>query len=241
MPQQAPCGPHQQAFIEKVRKDILEKKSNYFKGNIDWREIKPRGGSVAYYNGERNVSAGSFYVKSIAVWVPHFINPQCVPSCPKCCSNAAVNVEKANFVKHPKMLYGISAHRYLDTMMYFCDECNSTFTGYNKDSLEVDAKKGKVVGAFNFWLSNNFAVYDKLYNHVVSRLMDTTASMHRGLHELLAIQNYLSEQKMYHKAAHNNLMRPQDASILETAPGQRHINGYFETTTQPLCSTLITA
>jgi len=105
-------------------------------------------------------------------------------SCPNCKKDTHVDVESARSVSFSKLLYGIKQHRYLDTKMYPCCHCKKEFDGYNKTSLELDAKT--LVGYFNFYLATKYAVDHKLYSFIVSSPDTSPARIARHLPRMVA-------------------------------------------------------
>jgi len=78
--------------------------------------------------------------------------------------------------------------------MYPCRACKKEFTGYNKQSLELDAKQ--VVGYFNFYLGTKYAVDDELYSFIVSSPDSSPARIAQHL-QRIAADNYFNDYQ-YH-------------------------------------------
>lgn len=82
------------------------------------------GRNTSLVGDDKSVLLDSLYCKDVAVWVPHLLLPDHVPTCPKCESSECVCVASSKWIKQPKLLYGIRSHRYLDTKMYKCHGIN---------------------------------------------------------------------------------------------------------------------
>ena len=161
-------GTAQDEFILKVRGSIDTDARLFFLEN-NWKDVRPTFGRFdsALLNtaNKRTRNVDAFYVKSLAVWIPHVLIPNHVPTCPHCKRKDYVHVANARWINHPKILYGKDRHRYLDTLLYPCKACNRHFAGYNKSSMELDAKV--YYGFFNFYLGHRFAVDEDLYRQIV--------------------------------------------------------------------------
>ena len=147
-------------FIKKTRHQV-DTDPTFF-DHHDWRSILPSGGRRSSLT--KAVSTESFYVKPLACWVPELLFENHVPACPRCKSSRYVNVANARWVNHPKIMFGLSEHQYLDTKLYPCRGCGQRFTGYNRLSMDVD--QDKYMGYFNFYLSAQFAVNEELSSSI---------------------------------------------------------------------------
>lgn len=151
-------GKAQEDFIAATRRAVAVAGADFFRDK-DWTCISPpiqRGRKNACLNNNNQVGllVDSFYVKSIAVWMPHLLIPNHVPSCPNCAENPKrfVRVNEAEFIDKPKLLYGVRNHRCVDTYSCGCDGCDGTFYGYNEDSLTKDANA--LIGLFCWTISH---------------------------------------------------------------------------------------
>jgi hypothetical protein len=142
----------QQDFIDRIRQKVDSE--DVFFHHQDWRMIKPNTGR--YCSLTRKVYAENFYIHPLAVWVPDKLLPRFVPSCPHCQSSCFVQPSKAQWIRYPKILYGLKGHRYLDTKLYPCNACRRHFAGYNPESMKIDMHL--YMGYFNFHFSGRFAV-----------------------------------------------------------------------------------
>ena len=88
----------------------------------------------------------------------------------------------------PIILYGLATHRYLDTMMYHCDDCNSKFAGYNKKSMQLNSEQH--VGYFNFYLcEKGYGVDESLHSFITQEACsESTAITHERLHSMTVDQ-----------------------------------------------------
>jgi len=172
-------GPAQAIFIERTRKAI--KQDTCFFHDKDWSHIKcSDNGHCPSLTAKGHINADSYYVKDVAAWVPHMILRNYIPSCGKCRKKERVDPTCFRFVEHPKILYGVFAHRCLDTVHYYCGACGAWHeTTMFHDSDEIN-------GILNFRLSRGFAVDDKLYSFLVSHGNYTTASIHMRIRQMHA-------------------------------------------------------
>lgn len=133
-------GQPQLDFIKATRLEVDKKKEDYFKGR-DWRNIIPTGGRYQGATTNKRLDTESFYVKPLAVFLPHLLLKNHVPSCPKCESSLSVHTQgpQVKWVKVPKIMFGITSHKYLDTKRYWCQHCRCSFLGYDKKSMYVDS------------------------------------------------------------------------------------------------------
>jgi len=80
---------------------------------------------------------GQCCIRESFVWVPH-LSFETQPVCPGCESNARVSSRrKAKWVSKPAMIFGPQRTKFLDTMKYHCDACNSWFKGTNPVSVSL--------------------------------------------------------------------------------------------------------
>ena len=103
-----------------------------------------------------------------------------------------------DWIARPKILYGLNKHRYLDSIYYCCKNCGAKFTGYNEDSMKLDANQ--LVDVFNYRLGNGYAIDDELYSFIISHSNKTTASIYDRL-TLLATEKWINDGMFYYKAA----------------------------------------
>jgi hypothetical protein len=205
-------GRAQLDFIRSTRASIDEHGCHFF-DDKDWRNLSVKGGRHVGLNGPL-LHTSSFYVKSLASWVPHLLIPGFVPSCPKCGHSKKVDPTKSTWIPNPKTLFGIRGHRYLDTKLYPCKECQKSFTGYNLKSMQIDSHK--IIGFFNFNISKHFALDDDLYNEIVNSGDEPTASLQRRLEQNVKDQ-YFSDYQYFLFAVKIQRIRviPQDRSVID--------------------------
>jgi hypothetical protein len=174
-------GSAQWTFIKKIRASV-KNDSKAFVAEHNWRNVSPRGGKndSMLFCGSKTTTVDAFYVRSMALWVPHLLIANHVPTCPRCKDNENVDVIKARWINSPKVLYGVTSHKYLDTMLYPCAKCCRTFSGYNKQALQLDANI--VFGYFNYYLGHGYAVDEDLYRLIVDEACtQSTASISQRL------------------------------------------------------------
>ena len=196
----------QHAFIRATRDSIKTCGSRFF-NDKDWRDVKLISGSRSSLTSSVKLTTDSFYVRSLAAWVPHLLFPSFLPKCPKCCDNHYINLGESRWIDNPVILYGIATHRYLDTMMYHCDTCNSKFAGYNKKSMQLNSKN--YVGYFNFYLGEKgYAVDEELYSFIVTNEAGTqaTATIHERIHSM-TVDNYVNNYYKYLHAVGSHKVR----------------------------------
>ena len=227
----------QYVFVEKVRGSVEVRKEKYF-DDKDWMNIAPATVGVNHSSNQK-ISVQSYYVRPVAVWVPHLLVKNHMPSCPKCrcCTNVRVKANTKGeweWVKSPLVMHGVPSHTYLDTVYYFCTklDCYSAFTGYNQLSLQIDAKQ--YVGLFNIYLANRFAVHPDLYSYVISHSIDdSTAGIHRKLKQA-ATDKYAAEVHRYYHAVQNKRVfkKHDDRSAYDGS--QQLITATFRPMTAPM-------
>ena len=122
----------------------------------------------------------AYYVKPSAAWVPHLIKRGFHPYCSMC--EQPVPTIDFRWVEQPMILFGVTGHRYLDTVRYKCARCNSSFRGTNMHSLSLD-KTGFVSLTFQVHLLKRCAVDEELYRQVTSSIMEPTSSIVHSLKE----------------------------------------------------------
>jgi len=182
-------GPHQAQFAKDLRSETDPKQHKCFHAK-DWRNVTQLGGKHIALSSPKKIVAKLFCVKSVTVWVPHLLIPDCVPSCPNRKSNKHVEVVSSRWVKCPKLLFLISSHKHLDTKFCPCHQCNKEFTGHNKQSLSLDATT--IIGHFNFYLSTECAVEEELCSFIVDSPDAPSARIARHL-EKIAVDNHLQD------------------------------------------------
>ena len=189
----------QQSFIKSVRDRVDAEQVAFFRRN-DWCRMSPdHGRNSSLVGDDASALLDSLCCKDVAVWVPHLLMPDHVPSCPRCRTSEHVDIATAQWMKQPKMLHGMRTHRCLDTMKYKCHaaHCGRWFCGCNEGSLEVDAKK--VLGIINFRVSNGFAVDEDLYSYIAAHSSDATASIFNRM-RLVTADKCLEDATFYFKA-----------------------------------------
>ena len=224
----APYGDAQARFIATVRSEIDSNPKAFF-GNKDWSWITSPGGVNCNLHGVEDSSlyADTFYVKDLAVWIPHLLIPNFRPSCPTCETNKYTSHPESNldWISRPKILYGLSRHRYLDTVYYLCKNCSKKFTGYNEASMHLDAKH--LIGLFNYRLGNGYAIDDELYSFIISHSNETTASIYHRL-GLLATDKWIDDSMFYYKAVTLKKVSEHSSPPEEAGKKQTTIDSYFE-------------
>lgn len=168
-----PFAQSQWDFIQTTR-DQVDTQESFFDSH-DWQNIAPKGGR--HSSLRKPVCVDSFYVKPVASWIPHRLIPNHIPKCPHCESAEHVDIGKARWINSPKILCGMSQHKYLDTKLYPCSHCNKRFAGYDRRSIGLDGEK--VMGFFNIHLAQRFTVDEQLYSFVTSCHDVGTPTIHR--------------------------------------------------------------
>lgn len=197
-----PYSTAQDKFIKEIRSKIDDNAKDFLAGK-DWRNITPCGGRYTGLQAGQPVDVESYYVKPVAMWIPHIIIPGFRPSCPLCgtCANVDINLKK--WVTTPKILYGPSGHRYLDSKMYRCNgvSCNQKeFAGFDQRSMANADDANQLTGIFNFHLQKTFAVDEEAFGAIINSAADrTTASMAKSLGQQVA-DRFFSESEHYYAA-----------------------------------------
>lgn len=223
-----PFGEAQATFIKNTRMLLDANAKSFLKGK-DWRNLTPCGGRFVVGTLSASLlSAESFYVKPIAAFVPHLLLPNHTPSCPHCESPSHVETfgSKVKWIKCPKILFGITSHRYLDTKLYYCGACNRRFAGYDKKSLQLDANQW--AGYFPFNLSSKFAVDDELYSYIVNAGNLPTATITKQLRHMVT-QKYLSDHQYYlYLVGANRIKKEETRKVAANDSKQRTIDSIYE-------------
>jgi hypothetical protein len=137
----------------------------------------------------------SFYVKAVAVWVPHLLFSNHVPCCPNCKKRDYVDPSRGRWINAPKLLFGLQRHRYLDTWLYSCRGCTRSFAGYNKQSMQLDADV--YYGFCNFFLGHGYAVDEELYRFIIlAATKDATAAIAHRISRM-HYDSYFSDYQYY--------------------------------------------
>ena len=191
-----PYGAAQHEFIERVRADIKNFPDTFFQKK-DWRNITPPQGRYVPLNPDRLMAAEEFYVRPVAVWVPHLIIPDFIPACTRCESSVAVNVHKGKFIDRPKILFGVKGHRYLDTVVYHCNQCKRPFNGFTSMELKVNAKRE--LGFFDIFLQKDYAVEADLFSVIVNSHGKPTSMIASQLKQNYA-DSYYADSTYYYSA-----------------------------------------
>ena len=188
-------GAAQSQFIKDVRTAIDLKQHKYFH-QADWRNATPPGGKHIGLNTEKKIETESHCIKPICSWVPHLLIPHHVPTCPHCKKNTHVDTAAFRWIAFPKILYGMSSHKHLDTKLYPCMSCNREFVGYHKESLAADAKA--IIGYFNVYLAGKYAVDAELYSFITNAPDTSSARIARHLQKMYADQCFQDYQIFLH-------------------------------------------
>lgn len=198
-------------FIKVNRAEVDKNKEGYFKER-DWRNVAPSGGRFRCAGTKRKVNVNSFYIKPLAVFVPHLLLKNHVPSCPKCESSLSVFTEgpRVKWVKVPKLLFGTNSHKYLDTKRYWCNHCYKSFLGCDKHSMCLDSHQW--TGFFPFNLSSHFAVDEEVYNYIICASMLPTAKTQQQL-KAMSVSHYHSEQSYYLYMATANKIHLRNSDV----------------------------
>jgi hypothetical protein len=202
-----PLSEPQWRFVLKTRSAIKNDPRQFFKSH-DWRCIVPtNGGRFDSTILSKPSTVEDFYVKAIAAWVPHLLVPNHIPCCPHCKVRRHVDIVKARWINCPKVLYGMSRYKYLDTVLYPCTKCGRRFAGYNKQSMQLDSSL--YYGYFTFYLGHGFAVDDELHRFVVeSANTASTSSIDKKL-QRMAYDAYYDDHQLYTTATGLKKIRPR--------------------------------
>ena len=161
-------GRAQDQFIKAVCNEVDVHGAKCFHDK-DWRAIAPAnsGGRSSSLASPAKSSADSYYIKPLALWVPHLLfnhMPTCPPHCESC---QRIQIEKPDWIPSPIPLFTLKGHQYLDMFLYYCGHCNWRFNRYHKKSMQLDASA--YIGYFNFFLGvKGFAVDEGLHSYTVN-------------------------------------------------------------------------
>ena len=207
-----PYGHHQKFFVQDVRNSVDAVGSAYFESH-DWRQINPKDGARSSLI--KPIDAGSFNVKSVACWVPHLlIGGGFKPTCPHCEQSSYIDLNKCRWIENPKILHGVSTHRYLDTKYYHCSSCGKDFTGYNLGSMKLD--QDKYLGFFNFHLSKKYAIDMELFTFITTSYDIPTHKLYKNLQQM-ATDKYLQDQFVFYHAQANGKIRREISEVVHLA------------------------
>jgi hypothetical protein len=119
-----------------------------------------------------------------------------MPSCPACELAQAVQVTN-DWVKHPKIVYCMTTHKYLNTKYYRCLSCVKNFVEYHEDSQRVDSEK--LVGIFNYFVTKYYYAVDyDLFNYIVEHAAESpTSVIHRKI-QAAVYNTYLDDAAYYY-------------------------------------------
>lgn len=206
----------QWTFIKKVRGKVEKDHVTFFKEN-NWRNIYHSGGQndSNILNDGKKVKPDSFYVKAVAVWVPHLLFKNHTPCCPYCKKNSHVNVNRSRWINTPKLLFGVHCHKYLDTVLYPCSRCCRKFAGYNKQSMQLDASLYH--SYFNFYLGSGYAIDSDLFRHIIEEAAtEATATIATRLKKM-AYDSYFADHSLYLSAVGRDKIerRPQKRTRID--------------------------
>jgi len=209
-------GHAQEAFISNLRKRI-DSEPQFFEKN-DWSRVSfHQGKHKTTLAGNGKMTSDAFYVKDMAVWVPHLIIKDYIPSCSKCRLKDAVDISNRSWVENPKMLCGANSHRHFDAQCCHCTRCKGSFTGWHEVTLTTDADE--VAGVINFRLSKGFAVDDELHSFIVSHSADTTASIHCK-HKRMVADQWMCDATLCCRAVLSKRVKGQRPNFVEGANQQ---------------------
>ena len=160
----------QKSHILKVRRMV---ETTHDMKAYDWRNILFRSSHVCS-------TPHKYYVKASAAWIPHLIKRGFHPYCP-CCEKPVPSIDY-RWVDQPMIMFGLTGHRYLDTVRYKCAGCGGTFRATNTHSLSLD-KTGFVASTFQVHLLKRCAVDQELYNYITSSMMLPTSTIVKTLQD----------------------------------------------------------
>jgi len=89
------CGTAQAAFITKARKAMSLDPTVLH--DVDWRRVSA---SASFLSLTKKTEVDSFYVKDLAVWLPHVVMPGHIPTCSRCLTKSGVDVGRFRWTKN---------------------------------------------------------------------------------------------------------------------------------------------
>jgi len=192
-------GQAQLNFVAANRAEADKLREGHFEER-DWRIVVPPGGRCRCAATKKKVSVDLFHVKPLAVFVPHLLLKNHVPCCPKCESSKSVHTEGARvkWVKVPKILVGTNSHNCLDTKRHWCSHCWSSFLGYDKQSMHLDAHQW--TGFFPFNLSSHFAADEAVYTYIINAANQPTSKTQQQLKSMSTDRCHSEQSHHLHMA-----------------------------------------
>jgi len=212
-------GQPQAEFIKSVRLAIQEERGDCF-AKRDWQRLT--WSTPASLVNAKTMSPHLFYVKDLAVWIPHMLIPGCVPSCAKCLSKEGVDPNQCQFVEFPKMMCGLTCHRYLDSVHCHCTICQGDFQACNPETLKKDGNE--LVGILNFRMSQGFVIDEALYSFIAVNGANTTTSTFQRIRALHANRCVCAASCCY-RAAMAKRIKPRDPTRVE---GTNHLDSLLK-------------
>lgn len=195
----------QAAFVASVHTAVDAEGSAYF-DDKDWRSVVPASaGRSNSLTTKKLVKTESYYVRPVAVWVPHLLLNH-IPTCPNCESNQHIRIDLSTWIASPIVLFTMKGHQYLDTFLYYCGKCDRRFNGYHKKSMHLDAPA--YIGYFNYFLGvKGYAVDEELHSYIVNAAAhQSTASVRERLFNICH-DKYLHDFQHYlHAVGANKVM-----------------------------------
>jgi len=195
----------QKKWREQVESDIRAGTCTSFKK--DWSNIRPE------FPPRGQLTPSYYYIRPLAVFIPHLIVKDHTPWCPTCQSNAEVHTENYRFAENTKPLFGLNEQRELDTVFYTCyggTGGKHTFCAHHPDSLRLGGPK--LLGIFRFFVADQFAIDEPLHTLLIKQQYTPTAQIARMLRELTE-KKYVSDMIEYYTRSVRGESRRMSAPV----------------------------
>eukprot|EP00978_Attheya_sp_CCMP212_P034315 scaffold143068_cov29-Attheya_sp.AAC.1 len=163
---------------------------------------------------KKKIAADDFYVRPSIVWIPHLIIDGYLPQCPNCNSGQHVDLSKWYWVDFPKICYGRSGHRYLDTIRYPCTKCGITFRGTDQTSMKLD-KTGDVRNKFRFYIGKSSAIDEELFFDIVKRPLQPTTQVFHHLRSVIMQKFVMDVIEFLHDVGRDNVVDTHRENTLD--------------------------
>jgi len=187
----------------------------------DWTNIrppKPKRGQI---------SPTHYYLKPLAVFVPHLTVQNHTPHCPECKSPANVNVDKFKFVENAKPLFCLQEQRELHTVLYTCfgGGKEHSFVAHHQESLRLGGPK--LLGIFRFYVAKTYAIDEHLHSFITSQPYAATSHL-ANLLATMVEKKYANDLiEYYSRAVRGETQTIQNgANVTHNDPSQLRVTNY---------------
>jgi len=195
----------QRKWREQVESDIQSGSCAAFQK--DWANIRPS------FPHRGQLTPSFYYIRPLAVFIPHLIVKDHTPWCPTCRSNANVHTDNYRYAENTKPLFGLHEQRELHTVFYTCyggTGGKHTFCAHNPVSLQLAGPK--LLGIFRFYVADQFAIDESLHTFLIKQQYTPTTQIARMLRDLVE-KKYVSDMIEYYTRAVRGEARRVNAAV----------------------------